>query len=144
MGPPNSELKFKLINSANLCTFLQNSQKMLLLHNNDGFSWGYFSHLIGLKGGGVQIFAHFYRFIQNSPPPRNAISIFSRRNLILFVLSDRALMGASKLLHRLLKFINYANLCKFIQNSHPQKCCGPPNFYTEFSATLMPVRSTDL
>ena len=25
-------------------------------------------------------------------------------------------MGASKLLHRILKFINYANLCKFIQN----------------------------
>ena len=24
-------------------------------------------------------------------------------------------MGASKLLHRILKFINYANLCKFIQ-----------------------------
>ena len=24
-------------------------------------------------------------------------------------------MGASKLLHRIVKFINYANLCKFIQ-----------------------------
>ena len=36
--------------------------------------------------------------------------------LILFVLSDRAWWGASKLLHRILKFINYANLCKFIQN----------------------------
>ena len=36
---------------------------------------------------------------------------------ILFVLSDRAgWVGASKLLHRILKFIHYANLCKFIQN----------------------------
>ena len=25
-------------------------------------------------------------------------------------------MGASKILHRILKLINYANLCKFIQN----------------------------
>ena len=56
-------------------------------------------------------------------------------------------MGASKLLHRILKFINYANLCKFIQNQ--QKCYsiswpililfvlsdrawwGLQNFYTE-------------
>ena len=29
-------------------------------------------------------------------------------------------MGASKLLHRILKFINYANLCKFIQIN--EKC----------------------
>ena len=43
-------------------------------------------------------------------------SVISWPILILFVLSDRAWCGASKLLHRILKFINYANLCKFIQN----------------------------
>ena len=37
-------------------------------------------------------------------------------DLILFVLSDRAGWGLQKLLHRILKLINYANLCKFIQN----------------------------
>ena len=35
-------------------------------------------------------------------------------------------MGASKLLHRILKFINYANLCKFIQNQ--QKNATSPLF----------------
>ena len=37
-------------------------------------------------------------------------SIISWPILILFVLSDRAWCGLQKLLHRILKFINYANL----------------------------------
>ena len=41
---------------------------------------------------------------------------FSWPILIMFVLSDRAWCGASKILHRILKFINYANVCKLIQN----------------------------
>ena len=63
-------------------------------------------------------------------------------------------MGASKVLHRILKFINYANLCKFIQNQ--LKCYfsiswaililfslsdrawwGLQNFYTEFWNSLI-------
>ena len=64
-------------------------------------------------------------------------------------------MRASKLLHRILKFINYANLCKFIQNqwkmllsviSWPililfvlsdRAWCGLQNFYTEFWNSLI-------
>ena len=59
-------------------------------------------------------------------------------------------MRASKLLHRILKFINYANLCKFISKSmknatsviswpililfvlSDRAWCGLQNFYTEF------------
>ena len=41
--------------------------------------------------------------------------------LILFVLSDRAWCRASKILHRILKFINYANLCKIYSKSM-KKC----------------------
>ena len=41
-------------------------------------------------------------------------SLISLPIFILFVLSDRARVGASKLVHKILKFINYANLCKFI------------------------------
>ena len=36
--------------------------------------------------------------------------------LILFVLSDRAWWGLQNFYTSILKFINYANLCKFIQN----------------------------
>ena len=59
-------------------------------------------------------------------------------------------MGASKLLHRILKLINYANLCKFIQNQQKMLLLyfladlilfvlsdrawwGLQNFYTQFS-----------
>ena len=38
-------------------------------------------------------------------------------------------MGASKLLHRILKFINYANLCKFIQNQQKM----PPLLFTKIN-----------
>ena len=65
-------------------------------------------------------------------------------------------MRASKLLHRILKFINYANLCKFIQNQWKmlllchfladfdsvcfiwsRAWCGLQNFYTEFWNSLI-------
>ena len=64
-------------------------------------------------------------------------------------------MRASKLLHRILKFINYANLCKFIQNRRKmlllchfladlilfalsdRAWCGLQNFYTEFWNSLI-------
>ena len=59
-------------------------------------------------------------------------------------------MGASKLLHRIVKFINYANLCKFIQNQRKMlflyfladfDCLfyliGLQNFYTEFWNSLI-------
>ena len=59
-----------------------------------------------------------------------------------------------KLLHRILKFINYANLCKFIQNQwkmllchfladlilfvlSDRAWCGLQNFYTEFWNSLI-------
>ena len=60
-------------------------------------------------------------------------------------------MEASKLVHKISKFINYANLCIFIQKNKNHKKClficqlifiwfalsgrtkfGTPNFYTEF------------
>ena len=40
----------------------------------------------------------------------------SQRILILFVLSDSAWWGLQNIYTEFLKFINYANLCKFIQN----------------------------
>ena len=43
-------------------------------------------------------------------------SVISWPILILFVLSDRAWCGLQYLYKEFLKFINYANLCKFIQN----------------------------
>ena len=42
-------------------------------------------------------------------------SLISWPIFILFVLSDRARWKASKLVHKILKFINYANLCKFTE-----------------------------
>ena len=42
---------------------------------------------------------------------KNCFSLISWPIFILFVLSDRA----SKLVHKILKFINYANLCKFTE-----------------------------
>ena len=42
-------------------------------------------------------------------------SLISWPIFILFVLSDRARVEASKLVHKILKFINYANLCKFTE-----------------------------
>ena len=50
-----------------------------------------------------------------SKPTKNATSLFLRRCWFCLVFL-MGLVGASKLLHRILKFINYANLCKFIQN----------------------------
>ena len=41
-------------------------------------------------------------------------------------------LGASKLLHRIVKFINYANLCKFIQNQWKM----PPLLYSEITTDL--------
>ena len=62
-------------------------------------------------------------------------------------------MRASKLLHRIVKLINYANLCKFIQNQwkmlllsflgqfwfclFDKAWCGLQNFYTEFWNSLI-------
>ena len=65
-------------------------------------------------------------------------------------------MRASKLLHRILKFMNYANLCKFIQNQwkilsslsflgrfwfclflSDRAWCRLQNFYTEFWNSLI-------
>ena len=63
--------------------------------------------------------------------------------------------GGFKLLHRILKFINYANLCKFIQNQQKmllfchfladlilyvlsdRAWCGLQNFYTEIWKSLI-------
>ena len=63
--------------------------------------------------------------------------------------------GGFKTLHRILKFINYANLCKFIQNQKKKcyfsiswptlilfvlsdrACWGLQNFYTEFWNSLI-------
>ena len=42
------------------------------------------------------------------------------------------LVRASKLLHRILKFINYANLCTFIQNQWKM----PPLLYSEITTDL--------
>ena len=59
----------------------------------------------------MQIYANLFKINEKC-----YFSVISWPILILFVLSDRAWYGLQKLLHRNLKFINYANLCKFIQN----------------------------
>ena len=46
---------------------------------------------------------------------KNCLFLISWPIFILFVLSDRARVEASKLVHKILKFINYANLCKFTE-----------------------------
>ena len=50
-------------------------------------------------------------------------------------------MRASKLLHRIFKFINYANLCKFIHFANLFKSdrawCGLQNFHTELFNSLI-------
>ena len=55
----------------------------------------------------MQIYANLFKINEKC-----YFSVISWPILILFVLSDRAWCG----LHRILKFINYANLCTFIQN----------------------------
>ena len=77
---------------------------------------------------------------------------FLDRFSFCFVLSDRARWGLQKFVHKILKLINYANLCKFIPQKKNHKKCfsfisqpiliwfalsgrakfGTLNFYTEF------------
>ena len=61
----------------------------------------------------MQIYANLFKINEKS-----YFSVIFWPILILFVLSDRAWCGLQNFysLHRILKFINYANLCKFIQN----------------------------
>ena len=75
----------------------------------------------------IQIYANLFKINKNATSP-----LFLGAILILFVLSDRAWWGASKLLHRIVKFINYANLCKFIQNQWKM----PPLLYSEITTDL--------
>ena len=72
----------------------------------------------------MQIYAYLFK------SNKKCYSI-SQRILILFVLSDRAWWGLQNL-HRIVKFINYANLCKFIQNQWKM----PPLLYSEITTDL--------
>ena len=80
----------------------------------------------------------------------------SQRILILFVLSDKGLVGASKLLHRIVKFINYANLfkinekCRLSSIQKSQQICtwGGDVYYTSRNllftcSNWQPIVSTD-
>ena len=60
----------------------------------------------------MQIYAHLFKINKKC-----YFSVISWPILILFVLSDRAWCGLPKFLHRILKFINYANLCKMYSES---------------------------
>ena len=87
-------LNLKFINYANLCKFIQNQWKMLfLLYFAADFDSVFY--LIGLGGGfetSTQNFEiSFCKFIQNLR--KMLYFSVSQRNLILFVLSDRAWWG---------------------------------------------------
>ena len=58
-----------------------------------------------------------------------SLSFLGRFWFCLFYLIG--LVRASKLLHRILKFINYANLCKFIQNQWKMLLC---HFFADFDS----------
>ena len=80
---------------------------------------------------------------------KNCFSLISSPIFILFVLSDRARWRLQNLYTKFSKLINYANLCKCIQNQTQKKCFfisqpiliwfalsgrakfGTLNFYTE-------------
>ena len=172
---------------ANLCKFIQNQWKMLLLcHFLADFDSVLF-YLIGLGAGFktvytefwnsliMQIYANLFKinekcyFVISWPILilfglsdracaggfRNSYTEFwnslimqiyaylfksnkkcyfsiSQRILILFVLSDRAWWGLRKFYTDIVKFINYANLCKFIQNQWKM----PPLLYSEITTDL--------
>ena len=109
----------KFINYANLfkinekCYFSVISWPILILFVLSDRAW------CGLQNFYTEFWnALLCKFIQiySKSMKKCYFSVISWPILILFVLADRACCGASKLLHRILKFINYANLCKFIQN----------------------------
>ena len=106
-----------------LCHFLAD---LILFGLSDRAWWGlqnfyteFWNSLI------MQIYAYLFK------SKKNATSLFhSRFWFCLFYLIG--LVGASKLLHRIVKFINYANLCKFIQNQWKM----PPLLYSEITRDL--------
>ena len=95
------------------CYISSISQRILIMFVlSDRAGWGLQNFCTELWNSLImQIYAIFFKINEKC-----YIFSISQRILIMFVLSDRAGWGASKLLHRVVTFINYANLCKFIQN----------------------------
>ena len=116
-------------------------------------SWSPDSRKIRLAKYIAYTVCKFMQIYSKSTKNATSLSFLGRFWFCLFYLIG--LVQASKLLHRILKFINYANLCKFIENN--EKCyfsviswpililfvlsdrawCGLQNFYTEFWNSLI-------
>ena len=77
----------------------------------------------------MQIYANLFKINEKC-----YFSVISWPILILFVLSDRAWCGLQNFYTEFLKFINYANLCKFIQNQ--SKMLLLCHFLADFDSVL--------
>ena len=104
-----------------LCKFMQIYSKSMKNATSLSFLgrfWFCLFYLIGLGAGfktSTQNFEiHYANLFKINE--KCYFSVISWPILFLFVLSDRAWCGLQNFYHRILKFINYANLCKFIQN----------------------------
>ena len=129
----------KFINYENLCKFSQNqwrkcyfsiSQRILILFVlSDRAWWGLQNFYTEFWNSIImQIYANLFKINEK------CYFAISQWILILFVLSDRAWWGLRNLkqVHRIVKFINYTNLCKFIQNQWKM----PPLLYSEITTDL--------
>ena len=95
-----------------VCFFSVISWPILILFVLSDRAW------CGLQNFYTEFWNSLCKFMQiYSNSMKNDFSVISWPILILFVLSDRAWCGLQNFYtDRILKFINHANLCKFIQN----------------------------